>query len=99
MIKVLIEKNKLTVTGHADFNNSGFDIVCAGVSVAVTMSVNMIEVFGYQDNIEANIQPGDAQIVIVKNNDEITKIINTLVFTLKDLELQYPKYIKIKENL
>ena len=99
MIKVLIEENKLVVTGHAGFANNGFDIVCASVSTAVMMSINQIEIFGLSDNIKTEIKEGYCSIDVVIDNDIITKVISNLIYTLKDLESQYSKFIKISENI
>ena len=40
------------------------------------------------------------RIAIVNSKHEIVKkVISNLIFTLRDLELQYPKYIKINEKI
>lgn len=100
MIKVLIETKKVVVSGHANYAKKGNDIVCASVSTAVMMSINQIEIFDLLDCIEYNVDNnGLIAIEVVKENDTVLKIIKNLVYTLSDLELQYPKYIKINENL
>ena len=99
MIRVEISKNKITVKGHANQATYGNDIVCASVSTAVIMSVNQIEVFNKARCIETNISDGNTCITVVCEDEIVSKVIDNLVFTLKDLELQYPKYIKIKEKL
>ena len=99
MIRVEIRKNSITVKGHAESSAYGTDIVCASVSKAVIMSVNQILLFGKAQCIEKKVFEGDAQITVVKEDEIVKKVIDNLVFTLKDLELQYPKYIKINVKL
>ena len=96
MISVKIEKNHFLVKGHAGWAQSGFDIVCSSVSTAVIMTINQIEIFELIDKIKFEVKEGYSEIIVV---DVINKILLNLTFTLKNLELDYPKYIKIYENL
>ena len=99
MIRVEISSKKITVKGHANHAEYGNDIVCASVSTAVIMSVNQIEVFDKAHCIETSISDGYTSITVVCEDEVVNKVINNLIFTLKDLELQYPKYIKINEKI
>ena len=93
MISVKIEKNHVLVKGHAGWAQSGFDIVCSSVSTAEIMTINQI------DKIKFEVKEGYSEIIVVEEDDVINKILLNLTFTLKNLELDYPKYIKIYENL
>ena len=42
MIKVNIKNNEITVSGHANYDDYGKDIVCASVSSLVISTVNAI---------------------------------------------------------
>ena len=99
MISVKIEKNHVLVKGHAGWAQSGFDIVCSSVSTAVIMTINQIEIFELIDKIKFEVKEGYSEIIVVEEDDVINKILLNLTFTLKKLELHYPKYIKIYENL
>ena len=100
MITVEIINNKtIKVLGHAGYAEHGSDIVCASVSTAVYMSINQIEVFDKIDCIKYSMSEGNVCIEVVREDEIVKKVIDNLVFTLKDLELQYPKYIKINEKL
>ena len=99
MISVEIKKNQITVSGHADWAKSGFDIVCSSVSTAVIMTINQIEIFELTDKIKYEVKDGFSEIIVIEEDDVINKILLNLTFTLKNLELDYPKYIKIYENL
>lgn len=98
MVKVLIDGLNIKITGHAGYADFGKDIVCASCSTAAIMTVNQIEVFGMLDCISYEISDALLEIKVIEKNDTIEKIINNLIFTLQNLEMQYPKNIKIKEN-
>ena len=100
MINIEIINNKtIKVKGHANYAEYGADIVCASVSTAVYMSINQIEVFDKLNFINTKIAEGNACIEVVCEDEIVSKVISNLIFTLRDLELQYPKYIKINEKL
>ena len=94
MIKVVVEKNKIEVSGHANYDEYGKDIVCASVSSIVITSINAcIEI----DKDSILYEENDNKIKIeIKKEDKITeKLINNMVFMLESLEKDYPKNIKI----
>ena len=100
MINIEIIKSKtIKVNGHANYAEYGADIVCASVSTAVYMSINQIEVFDKIDCIKTLVSEGNACIEVVREDEIVKKVISNLIFTLRDLELQYPKYIKINEKI
>ena len=95
MIKIDLRKNTLNyeiiVKGHALFDDYGKDIVCASVSTALIMSANLIEKFGINADIKKQKRYFKLNVI---NSDVTKKIIENLEYTLKDLELQFPKNIK-----
>ena len=95
----IIKSETIKVSGHANYAEYGQDIVCASVSTAVYMSVNQIEVFDKTNCIEYSVNEGNAYIEVVREDEIVKKVISNLIFTLRDLELQYPKYIKINEKI
>ena len=94
MIKVLIKENNIEISGHANFDDYGKDIVCASVSSIVYTTINGIL------NIDNNaIKVTDNKILtieILSNNNIIKKLIDNMLMLLKDLEKQYPQNLKIK---
>ena len=100
MITVEIINNKtIKVLGHAGYAEYGSDIVCASVSTAVYMSINQVEVFDKIDCIKYSMSEGNVCIEVVREDEIVKKVMSNLIFTLRDLELQYPKYIKINEKI
>lgn len=94
MIKVKVKKDIIEISGHADFDNYGKDIVCASVSSIVYTTIN-----GILNINDKAIEVNDNKELIIKinSNDNITNtLINNMVMLLQDLEKQYPNNIKIK---
>ena len=100
MIKIAIKENdgqfnEITINGHAKYDESGRDIVCAAVSSIVITSINGIMRLNYDaiDYMEAD----DEMKIIMKKADDI---INTLLFNmvelLEELKTQYPNNIEIR---
>ena len=94
MIKVVKEDNKIEITGHANYDEYGKDIVCASVSSIVITSINACLEFDeesiYYEDLENKIK-----IEIIKKDEITEKLINNMVFMLESLERDYPKNIKI----
>ena len=96
MIKVNYNDKVIKISGHANFNDYGKDIVCASVSSIVYTTINGILNIN-KDAIE--FSDNNIMIINVKMNDEITnKLIANMLDLLKDLELQYPKNINISKG-
>lgn len=98
MIKVKV-KNKeniieeVSITGHACYAELGKDIVCAAVSSTVITTVNnILSLSKTIDYVESN----DGLIITVTKEDKTTqKLLSNMISMLKELEIDYPKYIKI----
>lgn len=101
MIKVKLTKNgdclnKITISGHANYDEFGKDIVCASVSSTVITTINILLSLD-KDSISYDNTKG-LIIDILKDEDTTKKIINVLVSNLLELERAYPKNIQIKEE-
>ena len=96
MIKVVVTKNQVEITGHSDYANIGQDIVCSAVSSIVTTTINGIisldsEAIYYE-------YYNDKMLIEIKKEDEVTrKLIVNMIDLLKTLSKDYPKNIKVKE--
>lgn len=98
MIKVIIKKNHIEISGHAMYDDYGKDIVCASVSTIAITSVNAILKL---DNkaISYKEKEGFLSIDILKDTKETNVIILNMIDMLKDLAKQYEKNIKINEEV
>ncbi|MDD5980202.1 MAG: ribosomal-processing cysteine protease Prp [bacterium] len=99
MIKVNLEKEnndfkKITIKGHAKYDDFGKDIVCSAASSIVITTVNAILMF--DKNAIEHSYNDDTLSIEIKKNDKITSnLINNMINLLKELESNYPKNIKI----
>ena len=94
MIKVKVEKQNISILGHADYDDYGKDIVCASVSSIVMCSVEAIANF---DTLAIDIKQSENKTeIFINSEDDITKkLINNMLNCLKELEKKYPKNIEI----
>ena len=94
MIKVVLEKNKIEISGHAGFDDYGKDIVCASVSSIVITTINNVLDID-KDSILYEDNDNKIKIEIIKDNEIVNKLINNMILLLENLEKDYPKNIKI----
>ena len=100
MITVRIVKEnkkykKITILGHAMYDDYGKDIVCSACSSIVTTTVNGILALNKESLSYLVSKKG--MVVDIKNDDTTTQIlINNMVNLLKELEKNYPDNIEVK---
>ena len=98
MIKVNIKAkdgniNSIKISGHAGYDISGKDIVCAAVSSITITTINAL--IRLDENAIDYVQNDDLT-VIVKKHDEVTSVlIQNMIDLLQELEKDYKKNIKI----
>ena len=100
MIKVnIIGKNdKIEILGHAMYDDFGKDIVCAGVSSIVITTINGILTLN-KDYLKYEVGKDKFMIEVLTHNEIVDNLINNMINMLNELEIDYPKNIKIrKEN-
>ncbi len=95
MIRISIEKDKITIKGHSGYGSDGTDIVCASVSSICITTVNALLSID-EDCISYDTRDGYLCISINKHNDIIDKLINNMINLLKELEVKYKNYIEIR---
>ncbi len=104
MIKVLIIKEaenikQLTVHGHAGYAESGYDIVCAGVSSVVIGTINAIDklvsdvVFDLSYNED---ETGYITYRSMKSTDEEQLLLNSIIVSLTAIKENYSEFIDIQ---
>ena len=100
MINVKIEKEnakykKITILGHAMYDDYGKDIVCAAVSSITTTTVNGILALN-KESLSYEVSDKGLTIEVLDNEVVTQTLINNMVNLLKDLEEQYPENIEVK---
>ena len=97
MIKVNINKNNIKISGHALYDIEGKDIVCASVSSIIYTSVNALLKVN-RTSIEFSDDGNVIEIIKLSDDDFTNKLLENMIDLLKDLELDYPKNIKIESE-
>ena len=94
MIKVVIKNDSITISGHANYDDYGKDIVCAAVSATVITTVNGILSID-KNAIEVN-EKDKVEIKILKNDETVNKLINNMINLLTELQKDYKDNIDIR---
>lgn len=96
MIKVVKENNYIKISGHANHAEYGQDIVCASVSSIVYTTVNGI--LNFDSEAIKVIDEDNFEIIINKEDNITSTLINNMMVLLEDIENKYPKEIKISKG-
>lgn len=99
MIKVKVKYiddfiESFKISGHADYDDYGKDIVCASVSSIAISSINLAVRI---DESSVNVINNDGllDVKVLKHDEIINKVFINMVEMLKELEESYSKNIKI----
>lgn len=108
MIKVKVLRNDsqeiiaFHVSGHADYDESGKDIVCAGVSAVAVGTVNAVEVL-LNIELPSEMKTGLLSVKIPDISDQIVSkqaqlLLEAMVVMLQTIKQTYGKYISIDDK-
>jgi uncharacterized protein YsxB (DUF464 family) len=85
--------------GHAEYEDEGKDIICAGVSALVQTAVLGLEEYlklsPYVEQEKGRLYCKLERDIFL--NRETDAILHTMVLGLKALEREYPKHLKVEE--
>ena len=95
MIKIKFDKDKISIKGHSGYDVIVKDIVCASVSSIVITSINAIIRID-EKAISYKQDEGFIEINILKHSEMVDLLILNMKELLKELQIQYDKYIKIQ---
>ena len=96
MIKVVKDKNVITICGHANSAEYGKDIVCASVSSIIYTTINALKKIK-----ESSVEVDDNEKMVIKvlGEDEVTKkLIANMMELLLSLAEDYPQNLNVKER-
>jgi len=94
MIKIVIDKDNIKISGHAGYGVKGNDIVCASVSSIVITSLNAIIRID-ENAISYKQDEGFIEVNILKHEKNIDILIENMISMLEELENDYKENIKI----
>lgn len=98
MIKVEYIENSsnieyIKISGHANYDDYGKDIVCSAVSAISMGALNALK------NIENYAITQKEGLIIIENKNKSSYddniVLNTILIQLKTIEQSYPKFIQI----
>lgn len=87
---------QIEISGHANFDCHGKDIVCAGVSAIVYGSINAIDQVK-KNQIEFKIKEGYTFIKVKKDSSDLQLLLKMMLVQLQTLEETYGQFIKINQ--
>lgn len=94
MIKVIVKEDVITISGHANYDEYGKDIVCSAVSATVITTVNGILSI---DNSAIEVTEGEkVEIRILKHSNVVDKLISNMINLLTELQDDYKDNIDIR---
>ena len=99
MIKVDVKKkddvvNYIKISGHSEYAEAGFDIVCASVSWIAITTVNALVSIN-EDCLVYSEGEGLLEIGILIHDEVIDKLVTNMLNLFKNLSLDYKEYIKL----
>ena len=101
MIKINVKTlndaiNYIKISGHAEYADIGYDIVCASVSSICVTTVNAL--IRYKENALVYTEDeGILEMGIMLHDEVIDMLIENMLYLLQNLSEQYPKNIKINK--
>ena len=100
MIKVKVEtKNsiytKISILGHAMYDDYGKDIVCSAASSIATTTINGILTLN-EESLSYQVTKEGLIISNIATDETTQKLLENMVNLLKQLEEQYPTNIEVK---
>lgn len=94
MIAVSVRKDKIQISGHANYAEEGKDIVCAGVTALTQTLVKSIEDLT-EDKIEYDISPGRADIKYRNLSGKAKTLVDSFFIGIFMIANEFPDYIRI----
>ena len=95
MIAVCVRKDGITVSGHANYAETGKDIVCAGATALTQTLISSVENLT-RDKIEYEISPGRADIRYRNLSEEGKLLVDSFFIGICQIASEFPEYIRIK---
>lgn len=94
MIDVSVRKDKIQVSGHANYAPIGQDIICAAVSTLTQTLIKSIEDLT-DDRIQYSISPGRVDIDYGNLSEQSRTLIDSFFVGICMIANDYPNFIRI----
>lgn len=97
MIEIEIEKNSISVKGHANYAEPGKDIVCAAVSTLFQAFIASVEELT-ADVISAEIQPGNSLIRYAALSPVSLYLLNSFIIGVEMIAETFPDNVRVSKH-
>ena len=94
MIVVEVRRDRIVVSVHAQYEASGKDIVCAGVTALVTTLIDSISGLT-NDKIQYEIMPGWADIHFGNLSEESKLLVDSFFLGVCNIANEFPDHVRI----
>jgi uncharacterized protein YsxB (DUF464 family) len=94
MIEIEIEKNSISVKGHANYAEPGKDIVCAAVSTLFQAFIASVEELT-ADVIIPEIQPGNSLVRYAVLSPVSLILLNSFIIGVDMIADEYPDNVRV----
>lgn len=88
----------ITVTGHAQAKAYGKDIVCAGASTAIIVTVNALEQLGLDAKVASSVEEGRFKLKTKAIDPVVDGLLRNLEHAFIDLYKQYPDFVRYRKE-
>ena len=95
-VTLLIKKEKrlgFAIKGHANFDQHGYDIVCAAVSILSYTAVNTLDY--YEIDFDFSDDENEMKVSLKNSNEKSEIILNTFEIGIKTLLTNYNEYVNL----
>lgn len=95
-VTLLIKKEKrlgFAIKGHANFDQHGYDIVCAAVSILSYTAVNALDY--YEIDFDFFDDENEMKVSIKNSNEKSEIILNNFEIGIKTLLTNYNEYVNL----
>ena len=87
----------IQVQGHADYDFSGKDLVCAGTSAIVNGTINFLKE-NYAKKCQISVSEAKTTIkCLFPSSKEFQLCLKLFFYQLKNIALSYPQYVAFKQ--
>ena len=94
MIDINVQKDRITVIGHAEYAEPGRDIVCAAISTLSQVFVASVEELTAAQ-IKTAQTGGYMEIVIEESTERAQVLLDSFLLGCRMIADEYPEYVRV----
>ncbi len=94
MIRIHHDHNGITIAGHADYDEAGRDIVCAGITALVEQLILSIEKLTPNTPVYS-MEPGYVNVKVGSPTEDTKLLIDCFFIGAENIEEQFPDHVRV----